>query len=216
MSAGPDGQRGKDAGIAAVVLAGGASRRFGADNKLLADIDGEPLLRRVVRAFLASRAGRVLVVTGHERDKVEAALAGLDVMLVHNDRHLEGMGTTVAAGAAALPPEVRLAVITPGDLPGLSASLIDRLIAISDAAGEDRIVFPTLPSGEQRNPVLWPRRFFDALCRLGGDQGARALIKQHPEAALPVAMTSDDAFLDIDRPEDLEAWRRQHPVGRGT
>lgn len=215
MSATSDGRRGKDADVAAVILAGGASRRFGADNKLLADVDGQPLLRRVAHALLSSRAGRVIVVTGHERAKIEAALAGLDITLVHNDRHLEGMGTTVAAGAAALPPEVRLAVFTPGDLPGLTAPLIDRLIAIAEAAGNDRIVFPTLPSGEQRNPVVWPRRFFDALSRLGGDQGARALIKQHAGAALPVSMTSDDAFLDIDRPEDLEAWRAKHREERG-
>ena len=198
----------KEADVAAIILAAGSSRRFGPDNKLLAEIDGEPLIRRVARAFLLSRAGRVIIVTGHQKDKIESALAGLDVVLLHNNRHLEGMGTTVAAGIRSLDASVRLAVLTPGDLPGLTTALIDRLITIADVAGGDRIVFPTLPTGEQRNPVVWPRQFFAELARLGGDTGARDLVRAHAALALPVALEAADAFLDIDRPEDLEAWRR--------
>jgi molybdenum cofactor cytidylyltransferase len=206
----------KEATIAAIILAGGSSRRFGKDNKLLADIDGVPLIRHVAIQVLRSRAGRVLVVTGHQQEAVVKALAGLDLQCVHNPRHMDGMGTTVAAGVKALPESVQAVLITPGDLPEISAPLIDRLIAIAAASGGERIVFPTLPSGEQRNPVLWPRRYFAELAVLSGDSGARGLVKKYEVQGLPVQMTALDVFADIDRPEDLETWRRKRglrPVG---
>lgn len=206
-----------DRTIAAIVLAAGSSRRFGADNKLLAEVDGEALIRRVVRCFLQSMAGQVFVVTGHQKAEIESALAGLPVTFAHNPRHLEGMGHTVAAGVRALPPDVRCALITPGDLPGLTPALVDRLVKIADVAGPDRIVFPALPTGEQRNPVLWPRRFFAELAALSGDTGARGVIRTHAALALPVAMDTPDVFLDIDKPEDLAAWRkRKRKIGDGS
>ena len=116
------------------------------------------------------------------------------------------MGLTVAAGVRALNDTVRCAIITPGDLPGLTAVLIDRLILIAGVAGLNRIVYPTLPMGEQRNPVLWPNRFFPELAALTGDQGARAVIKTHAGDTMPVPFDAADAFTDIDRPEDLAAW----------
>ena len=200
----------KDRTIAAIILAGGASRRFGAGNKLLADVGGEPLIRHVTTHILQSRVGHVVVVTGFQHERIEAALAGLPVHCIHNPRHLEGMGTTVAAGIRALSDDVQTALVTPGDLPELSAQLIDRLIAIATASGGERIVFPALPSGEQRNPVLWPKRYFPELAALSGDAGARGLVKAHAAQALPVLMTALEAFADIDRPEDLEAWRQKH------
>ena len=200
------GPSGKETTVAAIILAAGSSRRFGADNKLLALVDGEPLLRRVAGQFLRSRAGRIVVVTGHQREAIATALADLDIQLVHNDRHLQGMGYTVAAGVRALGETVRCAVITPGDLPGLTAALIDRLIMIADVAGFDRIVYPTLPTGEQRNPVLWPRRFFVELAALTGDAGARGLIQHHKGDAMPISVDDASMFLDIDRPEDLRNW----------
>jgi molybdenum cofactor cytidylyltransferase len=199
----------KDMTVAAIILAAGVSRRFGASNKLLADIDGVPLIRHVSIRVLASRAGHVIVVTGHEEDKIQAALAGIDVTCVNNPKHLDGMSTTVAAGIKALPAGAQTALITPGDLPEISAQLIDRLIAIAVASRGERIVYPTLPTGEQRNPVLWPRRYFAELAALSGDSGARGLIKKYEAESLPVQMESLDAFADIDRPEDLDAWRKK-------
>jgi molybdenum cofactor cytidylyltransferase len=198
----------KPADIAAIILAAGSSRRFGSDNKLLAVIEGEPLLRRVVTRFLQSKAGQVLVVTGHQSGLIEAALTGLNVRFVHNDKHLQGMGHTVATGVQALDAAVRCALITPGDLPGLTTHLIDRLISVSAIAGHDRIVHPVLPSGEQRNPVLWPRRFFGELGALTGDSGARGLIQRHKGDVMAVTVDATEAFTDIDRPEDLAAWLR--------
>jgi len=90
--------------VAAVVLAAGRSTRMGAINKLIAEIGGKPLVRIAAEHALASRAKPVIVVTGHEREKVEGALAGLPVRFVHNPDYAEGLGTSLKAGIAAVRP----------------------------------------------------------------------------------------------------------------
>ena len=101
----PEPEKGRR--IAAIVLAAGRSTRMGGPNKLLAEIGGKPLVRIAAEQALASRARPVIVVTGHQRDKVEAALAGLDVRFVHNPNFAEGLSTSVKAGLAALPADGR-------------------------------------------------------------------------------------------------------------
>ena len=90
-------------GRRAVVLGAGRSTRMGAINKMLAEIGGKPLVRIAAEQAVASRAQPVIVVTGHEREKVEAALKGLPVRLVHNPDFSEGLGSSLKAGIAAVP-----------------------------------------------------------------------------------------------------------------
>src|SRR5205085_4422834 len=89
--------------VAAIVLAAGRSTRMGGPNKLLAEIKGKPLVRIAAETALASRAAPVIVVTGHERERVEKALAGLNVRLVHNPDFAQGLSTSLKAGIAAVP-----------------------------------------------------------------------------------------------------------------
>ena len=112
--------------IAALVLAAGRSSRMGGPNKLLAEISGRPLVRIVAEAALASRARPVLVVTGHQRERVEAALAGLPVEFVHNPAFAGGLGTSLRAGIAALPAQADGAIVCLGDMPQVDATMIDR------------------------------------------------------------------------------------------
>src|SRR6185312_5689671 len=87
--------------IAALVLAAGRSTRMGAINKLIAEIGGKPLVRIAAEQALASHASPVIVVTGHQKEKVEAALAGLPVRFAHNADYAEGLGGSLKAGIAA-------------------------------------------------------------------------------------------------------------------
>src|SRR6201987_4453208 len=102
---------------------------MGAPNKLLAEIGGRPLFRIVTEQALASKARPVIVVTGHQRERVEAALAGLAVTFVHNPDYAEGMSTSVKAGIAAVPADADGAIVCLGDMPQVDAKLIDRLLA---------------------------------------------------------------------------------------
>jgi molybdenum cofactor cytidylyltransferase len=104
---------------------------------------------------------------------------------------------------------VHWAAVTPGDLPDLSPALVDRLLATARAEG-NRVVIPVLASGDQRNPVVWPRRFFAELARLEGDVGGRKLVEAHSAQVVRLTVDEPSQFTDIDRPEDLTA-RHERP-----
>jgi molybdenum cofactor cytidylyltransferase len=193
--------------IAAVVLAAGRSSRMGAANKLLADVDGVPMVRRVVDAATASAAKPVVVVTGNEQGRVQAALRGCRVTFVHNQNFAEGMSTSLRAGLGALPDKIDGAVICLGDMPLLTASVLDRLIAAFNPVEGRAICVPTW-NGKRGNPVLWDRRFFPEMAELAGDVGAKHLIGQHADLAAEVAMPDDSILTDIDTPEALSALRQ--------
>jgi molybdenum cofactor cytidylyltransferase len=192
-------------GVAALVLAGGQSRRMGGPNKLLAGVAGKPMVRHVVEAALASRADPVVVVLGHQQHEVRQALRGLKVRFAHNPDFALGLSTSLKAGLAALPPESAGAVVCLGDMPGVSAGLIDRLIGAFDPVEGRAIVVPTR-HGKRGNPVLWSRAFFAEMQAVSGDVGARHLIGEHAGSVVEIEADSDGPLLDIDTPEALAAY----------
>jgi molybdenum cofactor cytidylyltransferase len=199
----PDGPR-----VAAIVLAAGRASRMGS-NKLLAELDGAPIVRRTVEAVLASRARPVVVVTGHEADAVRGALAGLDVTFVHNPSYAEGMSTSLRAGIAAA-GAVDAALVCLGDMPRLTARAIDAVIAAhrDDETNDpsETIVVPTFDR-KRGNPVLWPRRYFAEIAALTGDVGARALIDRHAEHVAFVPLDDPAILIDVDTPAALAELR---------
>ena len=193
--------------IAAIVLAAGRSTRMGPCNKLLEPVDGLPMVRRAVMTALASRARPVVVVTGHMREAVTAALAGLDVTLKHNIHYAEGLSTSLAAGITALPPNLDAALIALGDMPGVAPVHLDKLIA-AFAPSEGRAICIAMHQGKRGNPVLFAAEFFAELTRITGDTGARYLIGKHQEQIAEVEMDSAAVLIDIDTPEALAALRK--------
>jgi molybdenum cofactor cytidylyltransferase len=191
--------------IAAVVLAAGRASRMGS-NKLVADLDGEPIVRRTVRAVLGSRARPVVVVTGHEADAVRGALAGLDVSFVHNPDFSDGMSTSLRAGVAAV-GTVDGALICLGDMPRLAPAHLDAVIDAYRAGGPEEIVVPTCDR-KRGNPVLWPGRYFAEIAALSGDVGARALLERHADHVRLVAIDDPAILVDVDTPAALAELRR--------
>jgi molybdenum cofactor cytidylyltransferase len=190
--------------IAAVVLAAGLSSRMGS-NKLLQEWRGKPLLRWVVEATLASQAEPVVVVTGHEAAKIEAALSGLDVTFVHNAQFHDGLSTSLKTGLSAVPPAADGALVLLGDMPQINAGLIDRMIAAFSPA-DGRSVCVAMHQHKRGNPGLWARRFFAEIAGLAGDAGAKTLLDVHEE--LVCEIDADSGVLrDIDTPEALAALR---------
>ncbi len=192
--------------IAAVILAAGQSRRMGPVNKLLAEVGGKPMLRRVAEAVLASKAGPVIVVTGHEPEAVAGALAGLDLRLVHNPDYAAGLSTSLQRGLGAVPAESDGAVVCLGDMPGLTAGAIDRLIAAFNPLEGRAICVPTW-QGKRGNPLLFAQRYFAEIQAISGDVGARHLIGEYPEALAEVPMADDAILQDIDTPAALAAFK---------
>lgn len=190
--------------VAGLVLAAGRSTRMGEANKLLQQVRGKPMVRHAVEAQLASRAAPVIVVTGHQQEEVAAALAGLDVRLVHNPAFASGLASSVKAGLAALPEETPGVVVSLGDMPNVTPEVIDRLAQVFAEQGEARAVVPTL-FGQRGNPVLLARALFPAVAALSGDQGARRLLDDAGETVVEVAFNDPAIALDVDTPEALKA-----------
>ncbi len=188
---------------------------MGANNKLLADAGGQPIIRRVTEAVLASSAAPVVVVTGHMRDEIAAAVAGLAVETVHNNAYADGLSGSLAAGIAALPASIDGALIVLGDMPDIGPQVLDRLIA-AFAPKEGRSICVPVRGGRRGNPVLWAKAFFSELRQVKGDTGARHLIGDHADEVVEVEIDGEAIFTDLDTPEALAAWRQsRRPAGGG-
>ncbi len=193
--------------IAAIVLAAGQSRRTGRRNKLLAEIDGQPMVARVVDAVAASAAATVVVVSGFEAERLGAALAGRGLTIVHNPRFDEGLSTSLRTGLGALTQSgarVDGVMVCLGDMPGVKSRHIDALISAFDPL-EGRAICVPVYQGKRGNPVLWGASLFAEIAGVAGDVGARHLIGEHAEVVCEVAIDDPGVLLDVDTPEALAA-----------
>ncbi len=192
------------------MLAAGQSARFRAAGgseatKLVAKLDGQPIVRIAAETALASRASQVVVVVGFARNSVEAALAGLNVGIAFNPAFASGLASSLRVGLSAMPPDVKGAVVLLGDMPRVQARLIDALI---DSLLSQEGALAAAPSlgGRRGNPVLLGRGLFEAAMGLTGDEGARRLVGALGAAELVEIATSDlGVAFDIDAPGDLAA-----------
>lgn len=194
--------------LAAIVLAAGRAQRMG-ETKQLADLSGIPMIRRTVENIRAADLGEVVVVTGHDAERVGAALRGLPVTIVRNPNYADGLSTSLRAGLEALPPETDAALVALGDMPSVSPADIDRLIAAFDPAEGRSIVVP-VHEGKRGNPVLWGAAYFAEMKMLTGDAGAKRLLADYPEAVTEVELGAG-ILADIDTPADLAAFTGSAP-----
>jgi molybdenum cofactor cytidylyltransferase len=198
--------------IGALLLAAGQSRRMGGPNKLLAELDGVPMVAHVARRLLASRARPIIAVLGNQAEAVDAALGKLPVERVRNPEFATGLSTSLKRGIAALPSDLDGVIVCLGDMPLISGRHLDRLIAAFNLLEGRAIIVPTR-RGKRGNPVLWSKRFFPEMAELAGDVGAKHLIGEHAELVAEVEMEDDAILVDIDTPEALEALRGKRKPG---
>jgi molybdenum cofactor cytidylyltransferase len=160
------------------------------------------MVARVVDVLQQSHAKRVIVVTGHEAERIHEALANRDVELVHNPDYAEGIGTSVRTGVAALGDDVDGALIALGDMPWVATEVINRLVDAFTSDGELSIFIPMF--GRKRgNPVLWGSQHFPELLALAGDVGGKVLFHRHAAAICYVDVESASVNIDVDTPNAL-------------
>jgi len=198
--------------IAAIVLAAGAGKRFGAQ-KLVAPLRGHPLVRWAVMGAIAAGVDDVVVVVGHDAASVTAAVDGLPVRVVRNEHAAAGMSTSLAAGVRTLRPGTRAAFVVLGDQPSVPAEVFHSLRARyekergkGEGKGSVRVVVPRY-AGERGNPVLFDAAVFPELLLVEGDRGAREVVTRDEKRLADV----DFAFAmpaDVDDRAALDAAER--------
>ena len=192
--------------VAAVILAAGEAKRFrrsSDETKLVAELEGKPIVRHVAEAALASRAHPVLLVTGHAHEQVASALDGLMLERIHNRDPGAGLSASLKLAVRALPSTARGAVILLGDMPRIAPSLIDRLIDAFDAAPVEPVAVVPVRDRRRGNPALIGRSLFAAVRTLEGDKGARDLIAAARENIFELPVGDSAIEIDIDTREDL-------------
>jgi len=190
---------------AAIVLAAGTSSRMGGRNKLLLEVGGKPLVRRVVRTALEAGLEPVVVVVGHQAGRVRKALDRLGCRIVDNPHYRGGMTTSLRAGVAALPEEAPAAVMILADMPRVTAGMLAGLTA-AHAANPARKPLLVLSDygGVLAPPTLFDRALFPELLALPDDRCPRSVVKRHRDTAAVLRWPAA-ALADLDRPEDLPA-----------
>jgi molybdenum cofactor cytidylyltransferase len=186
--------------VTGLILAAGLSSRMAPANKLLLpDGDGVAMVARVADAVLGSRAAPVLVVLGHQAAEVAAALGSRAVVTVLAPDYAEGLSASLRAGLRALPEDAAAVLVCLGDMPLVSAAMIDRLLDAYDA-GEGRLIIVPTHRGQRGNPVLWDRRFFADMEGVTGDTGARGLFRRHAAHVAEIEFEMDAVLRDFDTP----------------
>lgn len=177
--------------VAGLVLAAGLSRRLGS-NKLLAELDGEPLVRRTTRRAIDAGLDPVLVVVGHERERTEGALDGLRCRTVFNPRYAaDGKNGSLKAGISAVPDDAAAAMVILADMPRVETTMMEALVR-RYRAGRARLVVSRY--GEvTAPPMLYDRALFGELLEMQGEGCGKRVVRSHlgeaeildwPEAAL--------------------------------
>jgi CTP:molybdopterin cytidylyltransferase MocA len=193
------------AALVILIPAAGASRRMRGADKLLEDIDGEPVLRRTAR--IASEAAPVLVTlpdTGPLLPARRAALAGLGARILPVADAHEGLAASLRAGAREIGAAEGMMILMP-DMPEVTADDLHRLAAAFAADPTRPLRAATEDGTEAGHPVILPRRLMQEVAVLNGDRGARIVLEGETVRVLP--LPGRRAVTDLDTPEDWEAWR---------
>ena len=194
MNCGRDGHR-----TAVVVLAAGSSKRFGED-KMLSDFDGKPLILHSVGNAIASDADSVIVVVNDGGGPVKHKLPHGVITAVNNNAS-RGMSSSIITGVSSIGSDTCSCIILAGDQPFVSSEMLNALIDAHKLAKDSIVSYRY--NGGVRNPVLFPRSMFDAICQLKGDEGARKLVVEAESETTFIDVEDARLLLDIDTEEDL-------------
>lgn len=197
----------RDPSVAAVILAAGASRRMGR-NKMLLELGGETLVHRAARRALAAGLAPVVVVLGHESDRVRAALAGLPVECAVNPEFTGPTSKSMHAGLGRLGPDVDAVVVMLGDMVFVTETMLAGLRAAARDSGAALVV--SRYGDVTAPPLLFRRTLFGELLAWMGEGCGKAVVEAHRHEAVYVERPAA-VLTDLDTPQDFEAALAQLP-----
>lgn len=203
------GQRGA-AMISAIVPAAGLSSRMGGPlPKPLLPWGASTVIETVVNTLLAAGVADVIVVTGHQRAAIEAALAGHGhaVRCVHNPAYAGGeMLSSIQAGLAAADPASAGALLALADQPQMQLAVVQQVLRAFDDSGGQALVIPSHAT-RRGHPILLPRRLWDEVLALPAGATLRTAIQRHAAAIRYVEVDTPSVLADLDTPEQYAAAR---------
>ena len=202
--------------IAAVVLAAGGSTRLGSPKQLLA-YGEKSLLRGAAESVLATPCTPVLVILGSGAEGLQDELDGLRTIIKVNPEWGKGMGTSVRLGVEtldALAPGLDGVLLTLCDQPSVESGALGRLLAAFERAASPTALVAAAYNGTVGVPAVFGRAYFDALCTLPDDTGAKPVLMKHRASVIQVPLP--EAVTDIDTREQYERFIADNPSRRGN
>ena len=192
--------------ISAVILAAGESRRMGKQNKLLLPVGGEALLVKLVKSVSDSDVGQVIVVIGHEAEKIRHKLNNLPLSFVYNPNFSEGMTTSIKSGVKEVSPDCDGYMICLADMPFINTSEINKLIHAysQNRIKEKRLIVIPVYQGHRGNPVLFSTEFREDILEHKMEYGCKGVIMKNFESVKEIEMDDDSMLLDVDTLEDYQ------------
>jgi molybdenum cofactor cytidylyltransferase len=194
--------------ITAIVPAAGLSTRMGgALPKPLLPWGASTVIGTVASTLLAAGAGEVIVVTGHQREAIEAALAGRALRCVFNPDYGSGeMLSSIQAGLAAASPESRGALLALADQPQMQLAVVQQVLRAFEASGGQGLVIPS-HAMRRGHPILLPRWLWEEVLALPAGDTLRSVIQRHTAAIRYVAVDTASVLADLDTPEQYAEAR---------
>lgn len=192
----------------AIVPAAGLSSRMGAPlPKPLLPWGASTVIGTVVSTLLAAGVGEVIVVTGHQREAIEAALAGRAVRCVYNPAYASGeMLSSIQAGLTAAAPESAGALLALADQPQMQPAVVQQVLDAFAASDGQALIIPS-HAMRRGHPILLPRRLWAEVLALPAGDTLRTVIQRHAAAIRYVAVDTPSVLADLDTPEQYAAAR---------
>ena len=190
---------------AGIILAAGESKRFGRPKQLV-QVRGKYLLEWVLDAALTSKLEKVILVLGHEyqkiRDKVDEKAYPEKLQVIYNKDYKQGQSTSLKYGLSKIGGDFPQAMLLLGDQPLVTRDIIDLLLKSFQQS--DKAIGVPVCKGQRGNPVIFTQAFFAELRTIEGDVGARNIISRYPHEVLKIEIKTPSIFFDIDSPHDLK------------
>ena len=192
--------------ISAVILAAGESKRMGKQNKLLLPVAGEALLVKLIKSVCDSDVGQVIVVIGHEAEKIRRKLNNFPLSFVYNPNFSEGMTTSIKSGVKEVSPDCDGYMICLADMPFINTSEINKLIHAyaQNRIKEKRLIVIPVYQGHRGNPVLFSTEFREDILEHKMEYGCKGVIMKNFESVKEIEMDDDSMLLDVDTLEDYQ------------
>jgi molybdenum cofactor cytidylyltransferase len=190
--------------VSALILAAGLSKRMGKENKMLLPYKGKTIIAATVDNIILSGITEIIIVTGFEREKVEAALSGIPVCFVHNRAYEDGMttsiqrGVTVAEGDGYMICLADMLHIIPAEY-----TLLNNSFSLQFAVDPACIILPVY-GDKNGNPVIFSKHYKADILQHKSMEGCKAIVQDNKEHLIKVQMPTDHVLMDLDYPDDYK------------